>query len=644
MKNKFYTLFTLAICIFASCDKEDLENKKTGQIITFSSGVNTYETRVNESGDQWLKDDEIGIFMLSENNVFLRNNVKYSTVSAGTSTTFQTTDVMNYPTDGSFVRFVAYHPYSESVSSEYPINLSSQANQVGLDFMYASSTKNYNQSMGETVNLTFNHMLVKVILNVTADASVGDISDVQVSAKGMNTSAKFNFSSETLEQESKTGDIRAYKNTIADRYEFVLLPVADLASSHIIEFEVNGSTYAWTINKNNGNITQLRGGYKYTFNVNLTDTEVESNVEAEQGGSIAPWNPVEGNGAAIPDEEVVTPDRDAVTTVEELIAAIETAVDGETIYLDPTNPFYINNISESGVYTAKSISINKSITLEGASTSSLAYINAKAIEIANVDIDFTIRNIEFGGYTVNEETGIPTTEVTSTSPSYFIDIAFDQSVKNLTVENCFVHGIYNGIVRANRSADALYGNVTIVNNRFYNIGGNNGGFVACHADGTIGGTWVIQDNTVTGIGKGLYTSGNANKKTIVFPKKASAIHATISNNTFFDVTSGTSNYFIDCGDAAAIAGTYIIEKNIVIFTITSRGPRLGVGTVTIKDNAIYPADWTNVSSSYTVSNTMVLTNNPFGVSLINEKVNLNADFTPEENVKTHGYGDSRWLK
>lgn len=646
MKNKFYALLALATCLSASCGKEYIDNNLSDQSINFVSGVNKFETRINESGDQWLKDDEVGIFMLSENgSTTLKSNIKYTAVSAGVSTAFQTTEDMYYPTDGSSVRFMAYHPYSESATTYYPVDLSAQTNQMDLDLMFASGTQSYNQSQGANVSLTFNHVLVKVVLNLTAEAGVGDIATAKVTAKGMNTTAKFNFSTKAIENEGGADDIQAYQSTTVNRYELILLPVTELTSSHLVEFAVNGSTYSWTINNNDGGIAQFKAGHKYTFNINLTDSGVESEVIAEQGGSVAPWNPEEGSGTATPDtgEGGDVPSTTVVTTVDELLAAIDAASDGATIYLDPSNPYHVNSLSVQNTYTSKSISINKSITLEGTSASVFAYINAKAIEVTGYDIDLTIRNIEFGGYSINEVTGVPTGEVTSTSLSYFIDITTKGSVNNLIVENCFVHGIYNGVIRANRAADSLYGNVTISNNRFYNIGGNNGGFVVCHADGTTGGTWTIRNNTVTGIGMGFYVTGNENKKTLVFPKKANTINATISNNTFFGITSGDNNYFIDSADAASDAGRYTIEKNIMVFSVVSRGPRLGTGSVTISDNAIYPGVWTNLAATYVQSNTVAVTTNPFGV-VITELVALDADFTPEATLKANGWGDSRWLK
>ncbi|NDV63683.1 fimbrillin family protein [Bacteroides sp. 224] len=648
MKNKTYALLALAISLSTSCSREEIDNNLSGQTITFASGVNKYDTRINESGDQWLKDDEVGIYMLPETgDTPLKSNIKYTTVSAGTSTTFQTTDAMYYPTDGSSVNFMAYHPYSASVSTEYPINLASQANQTSLDLMYARSTQSYNQSLGTAVSLTFNHVLTKVILNITADETVGDISEAQVTVKGMNTTAKFNLSAKAIENEGDAGDIKAYKSATANRYEFILLPVAELTDAHTVEFEVNGSTYTWTISKNDGNITQFKAGYKYTFKINLTDTGVDSEVESEQGGSVNPWNPEEGNGTANPDPDTEPTDPtdptpgDAVTTTEELLAAIEAAADGGTVYLNAGSKFYINaenTVTRATSLTVSSIDIQKSITLEGTSATELARINAKLIAIKGSNINFTIKNIEFSGFTVNSETGVPTEDVVS--GSYFLDIN-GGTVNNLTIDNCFIYGIANGIVRANRASDSLNGNVTITNNRCYNIGGNNGGLITAHASAAKGGTWTIQNNTVAGIGQGFYGT-TADKKVIVVPKAAVGLTATISNNTFFGIAS--TNNFIDSGDGSSSAGTFLIEKNIVIFTAATKGPRLGLGTVSIKDNAVYPALWTGIGKTYTESNTVAITANPFTGVEVTGLISLNANFTPDATLKANGWGDSRWLK
>lgn len=742
MKNISWVLLTLiSTFLFTSCyEREDENLHSSKQVVTFSSGVNKYETRVNEDGDQWLKDDEVGIYMISDNNdEFLASNVKYKALSSGVSTTFQTENAMYFPTDGSLVNFMAYHPYLESATTEYPINLSSQAKQVALDLMYATSESAANQTTGTAITLTFKHMLTKVVLNLTAKESVGDISNVKVTAKGMNTTATFDLVSKTIKDEGDAGDITAYASATANRYEFILLPLAELKDTHTIEFDVNGTIYSWTINKNDGDIAQFKSGYKYTFGVYLTDSGVDSRVETEQEGSVTPWNPEEGSGNAITDpsdtalttptllstgktttsvdlswnaidnaatytyqymlasaadddESAITTVADitaivatvssleantaykfrvkavpaadseytesaytewvtvttsslaptgAVTTAAELLAAIAAAADGDVIYLDAASNFYVNSettVTRATVYTAATLTIEKSITLEGTSTSELARVNAKLIELKGTDMNFTIKNIEFSGFTVNSETGIPTADVMK--DSYFLDIK-DGSVNNLTIDNCLVHSVYNGTVRANRTATSLNGNVTITNNRIYNIGGNNGGLIACHADATTAGTWKIQNNTVTGIGQGFYATGNANKKVIILPKAASTLSATISNNTFFGITS--SNNFIDSQDSNSASGTYLVEKNIVIFTAATKGPRLGLGTVTLSDNAVYPAAWSGIGKTYTETNTKVYTANPFNVT-IEGFISLDADFTPNAELKALGWGDSRWLK
>lgn len=650
MRNSFYGLMALALCLTTSCSNEETDNGMNGQAVMFASGVNRFETRVNDTGDQWLQGDEVGIYMFDASKKALKSNIKHSAATAGASTTFQTSDVMYYPTDGSAVDFMAYHPYSESVSTEYPINLSVQTNQTALDLMYAVSGQSYTQTSGTAVSLTFNHQLVKVIINVTAEESVGDISNAELTLKGMNTTAKFNLLTAELSDEAGAADITPYKSSVANRYEAVLLPLAAFTAEHIVEFKVGEKVYKWTISENDGNITQFKSGFKYTFNVNLTSTGTDVEVEPEQGGSVNPWTPDGGDGTANPDdteepEEPGDAEEITVTTTDELLAALTNIADGGKILIDPTNPYYFNNLSELSVYSAASVAIGKSVTLEGKDATNRARINAKLFEVKGVDINLVVRNVEFSGYTVDGTTGISTETASSTTASYFIDINATGSVKNLTIENCFVYGIYNGVVRANRAADALYGNVTIVNNRFYNIGGNNGGLVACHADGTKGGTWVIQNNTIHGVGQGFYETAS-NKKTIVFSKAATTLSATISNNTFVGVYSGTNNYFIDSGDGSSAAGTFVIEKNIVAFmdgTVASRGPRLGTGTVTLKDNAVYPLVWTNIGKTYTETNTVAATSNPFTVDVVG-LISLDADFTPQATLKANGWGDSRWLK
>lgn len=284
--------------LFIACDDSEIDNGQQGQIVTFSSGIDEYTTRVNADGDGWVAGDSVGVYMLNNGQSgVISENAKHTATTAGRSTTFSTENMLYYPTDGSAVDFIGYHPYSTKVAGmKYPVNLTDQKNQMMLDLMYADSkvAKNdgYTQTHGSAVMLTFNHMLSKVVLNVTLTDVSGEAEDMTAVIKGMDRTAEFDLSSGIITSQSSNGDI--VPATTATGYEAILLPLESLTANHTVEFTLGGKTYVWVISKNtvedeSGSITKFRKGCKYTFYVKISNSGVTATAVATEG-SVTPWN------------------------------------------------------------------------------------------------------------------------------------------------------------------------------------------------------------------------------------------------------------------------------------------------------------------------------------------------------------------
>lgn len=301
--------FVLAIATMVpTACSDDRVNDMQGRkgVTTFVSGINEYATRVNDEGDKWMIGDSIGVYMLvngTSTTTSTAQNFKYYATTEGVNTAFSTASPFYYPVDGSAVDFVAYHPHSGKLAgAKYPINLTDQTKQSALDLMYADSrvshAEGYTQADESAVELTFNHVLSKLILKVTAEE---DISEMNVTVKGMNRTAELDLLTGTVAALSSNGDIVARKAANGN-YESVLLPVESLTASHIVEFDVNGKVYKWMMNKNSasagGSIGKLEKGCKYVFHIALSQSGV--NAEAvSSSGSAAPWEDGgSGNGTA----------------------------------------------------------------------------------------------------------------------------------------------------------------------------------------------------------------------------------------------------------------------------------------------------------------------------------------------------------
>lgn len=321
---KLFNLGLLAVSasLIASCTSDHTGSAGTQQTaVTFASGVKEftdYTTRVNQDGDKWLQGDKVGIYMLENGTTVIANaaeNVLHSAKSAGKTTTFECASPMYYPEDETAVEFIAYHPYSTAVTDMcYPVDLHNQsAGSSEYDLMYARNNgedeAGHTKASTSAIELTFEHMLSKIVLNVTA-ADGGTVTGATI--KGMNTAGVFDLCSGTITNQGTMGPITPYNasSDSAVSYEAILLPVT-LSPSHTVEFTLNGVAKEWVIENHttatDALITEFAEGMKYTFNVTVSSSGVEA-VAVEVGdGSTTPWvDGGTGSGNATPDEGPIT--------------------------------------------------------------------------------------------------------------------------------------------------------------------------------------------------------------------------------------------------------------------------------------------------------------------------------------------------
>jgi len=303
MKTKFLSVFVSCILLFVSCSDDDDSITKENEIpVKFSSVITASSLKVGGmGGDEWEVGDAIGVFMRdnASSKTIVKNNILHKATTAGTSTFFTSEEPIYYPVNApKAVDFVAYHPYAVLTNKYvYSVNVASQTDQSAIDLMATSNDNNgrgFNKAAGSVVNLDFKHQLAKVVMNVTAGEGVGGLQGLTVNIKGMHTTADFDISNTTFSNEdgAATSDITPY-NDGSNSYEAILLPVATLGTSHVVEFTLGGDIYAWTMTANDGGIIELEAGKKYTFNVKL------QKINVQVTGSITAWdNGGTANGTA----------------------------------------------------------------------------------------------------------------------------------------------------------------------------------------------------------------------------------------------------------------------------------------------------------------------------------------------------------
>lgn len=319
MKFIFLTSFALAAAMFASCnDLNDTEISHAQNGVTFVSGLNDPATRINLDGSQWTAGDQVGIYMAKSGEATVLNysNVPYEAESSAQATAFKATGTsIHYPADESAVDFMAYYPYTASVSGFiYPVGLSNQsAGTVAHDLMYATANNKGNGYTSGSVTFTFAHQLSKMVLNFIDENDNAITPDANgVFIKGMNTSANFNLNTGELSGKATTADITPYHNN--NVFEAIVLPVT-YTSGHAVAVTINNNSYVWNMNESYPGL-EMKAGYAYTFNVtvNASTSVAEAVLIDFNGNSIAPWGSNgSGNTTYDPDLGLPTHENDGLT-------------------------------------------------------------------------------------------------------------------------------------------------------------------------------------------------------------------------------------------------------------------------------------------------------------------------------------------
>lgn len=305
MKKFILPAALIAVCaIIVSCEKDNTPVNNDGTV-RFTSGATATQTRVaispqNES--VWEEGDPVGIYMVNNGTSdVLENaeNIKYTASEAGALTSFTSAvQAIYYPLDETKkADFIAYHPYKETLSGfVYPVDVSNQTSQTGIDLMWAAADKQgagYSKEDGRnntSVDLAFDHQLAKLRMKVTKAPNVlGEI--VKVNINGMNTTASFDLKgSGGLTGMGNAKSFEACTVTAGSVYEAILLPIGSLDATHTVTFTTDkNETYTWSMYKQ---IAELKTGKIYTYDITVAKyiIEVTGNINSWTVGATGVGN------------------------------------------------------------------------------------------------------------------------------------------------------------------------------------------------------------------------------------------------------------------------------------------------------------------------------------------------------------------
>ena len=276
MKMKSLLGIVLSLSILQSCQNDEtniIQNEVNNKGITFSSIIDDAQnSRAYDTS--WEANDVIGVFMLANNsdkNV-LATNIPYAT-SKGDGYFVSKNSPIYYPEDNSAVDFIAYYPYTTSVSgNKLAVNVSDQSNPAAIDLIYSNGTKGVAATTATTISLGFTHQLTKVTLNVTKDETIETLNGLGVNIKGISTEGEFNLADGTLTATAGTNnkDVAMYidaQGTTATATAIILPTAASTDQTSLnLTFNLNGQSFTHTIS----NASIFEKGTNVSFNAKLS--------------------------------------------------------------------------------------------------------------------------------------------------------------------------------------------------------------------------------------------------------------------------------------------------------------------------------------------------------------------------------------
>lgn len=279
MKMKSLLGIVLSLSILQSCQNDEtniIQNEVNNKGITFSSIIDDAQnSRAYDTS--WEANDVIGVFMLANSDKNVATNIPYVT-SKGDGYFVSQNSPIYYPEDNSAVDFIAYYPYSKTISDykNYSINLSNQTKQNAIDLMTAVNLTN-RQLTSPQGNLQFKHLLAKLVLNLKS-TSGSSLKGIKASISGLKVKGTANLSNGSITPSGEATTFSLFINEEATQAEAILLPQA-LSGNLKIKLELNGQSKE--IDTQISSSIEQGNKYIYNVNVNYQGGEITTDPQAK---------------------------------------------------------------------------------------------------------------------------------------------------------------------------------------------------------------------------------------------------------------------------------------------------------------------------------------------------------------------------
>ena len=294
MKHLKFLFLFIGLAILASCSDTDVN----GGLIAdenqanFSGKIGELQTRVTDNS--WENGDAIGIYALnagaelSEVAIFDgKSNVKYTTDAEGNFTAAAAP--INFPNDGD-LDFVAYYPYTSPITDyKYSIDVTTQSDFAAIDLLYSDNAKQHNKA-NPNVDLVFNHMLSKLVLNVELGENLTSLQGLTAGINDVVVDGSLALADGVVATGTTRKDITPHVAVASGNetatVSAIVVPGQNLKDVTIV-FSLGGKDYKWT-----PTTQELESTYKYSYIIKLTLDESGEPivVPVKVGATINDWN------------------------------------------------------------------------------------------------------------------------------------------------------------------------------------------------------------------------------------------------------------------------------------------------------------------------------------------------------------------
>lgn len=280
MKNRnIGKICALALMFLTACQQTVLfENEEESERIPVTF---TPEIQTRAVNNAWEVGDKLGVYMfetqkaLSSQSIIDESaNRKYVYTGEGL-VPCTSNDTLFYPTNTK-VDFIAYHPYRAVNNYTVDLDVTNQASQSAIDFLYSNNLKGISRTT-ESLELKFTHELAQVqfLLGKGEGMTDSDLKGLKVDVDEVVAEASYDLTTGTLSIASgaNTTKIAANVNDAGTVGEMIMIPqtggdkyvIVTLASRRAYKFLLkdlnwvagNSYTYHITLNKDYQSINVL---------------------------------------------------------------------------------------------------------------------------------------------------------------------------------------------------------------------------------------------------------------------------------------------------------------------------------------------------------------------------------------------------